>query len=141
MFIDVGDHPDSHSLTHSFATRCSSDLGRVPREAMVSTRNRAPWPAASIALRMAAMSFTTLDAVSTCTTSTALILPALSCFSRASSAAGSTARRQSPGSTSTSTPIIFRSEEHTSELQSLMRISYAVFCLKKKKTHQYHLTT
>src|SRR3546814_4520065 len=32
-----------------------------------------------------------------------------------------------------------RSEEHTSELQSLMRISYAVFCLKKKKTHT-HLT-
>src|SRR3546814_1923799 len=28
-----------------------------------------------------------------------------------------------------------RSEEHTSELQSLMRISYAVFCLKKKKMH------
>src|SRR3546814_1880272 len=28
---------------------------------------------------------------------------------------------------------IFRSEEHTSELQSLMRISYAVFCLKKTK--------
>src|SRR3546814_4852341 len=28
-----------------------------------------------------------------------------------------------------------RSEEHTSELQSLMRISYAVFCLKKKKDH------
>src|SRR3546814_8200865 len=31
-----------------------------------------------------------------------------------------------------------RSEEHTSELQSLMRISYAVFCLKKKKTKQIH---
>src|SRR3546814_8336486 len=30
--------------------------------------------------------------------------------------------------------LIARSEEHTSELQSLMRISYAVFCLKKKKT-------
>src|SRR3546814_5985748 len=29
---------------------------------------------------------------------------------------------------------VLRSEEHTSELQSLMRISYAVFCLKKKKT-------
>src|SRR3546814_4466257 len=29
-----------------------------------------------------------------------------------------------------------RSEEHTSELQSLMRISYAVFCLKKKKEHR-----
>src|SRR3546814_7619967 len=32
-----------------------------------------------------------------------------------------------------------RSEEHTSELQSLMRISYAVFCLKKKKTQTLHL--
>src|SRR3546814_3417393 len=31
-----------------------------------------------------------------------------------------------------------RSEEHTSELQSLMRISYAVFCLKKKKTQIKH---
>src|SRR3546814_2063561 len=31
-----------------------------------------------------------------------------------------------------------RSEEHTSELQSLMRISYAVFCLKKKKNHKVH---
>src|SRR3546814_4692365 len=30
-----------------------------------------------------------------------------------------------------------RSEEHTSELQSLMRTSYAVFCLKKKNTHTY----
>src|SRR3546814_4182964 len=40
-----------------------------------------------------------------------------------------------------------RSEEHTSELQSLMRISYAVFCLKKKKkknknkTHKSHTIT
>src|SRR3546814_7934607 len=32
-----------------------------------------------------------------------------------------------------------RSEEHTSELQSLMRISYAVFCLKKKKTYDKHI--
>src|SRR3546814_2303472 len=31
-----------------------------------------------------------------------------------------------------------RSEEHTSELQSLMRSSYAVFCLKKKKSHRDH---
>src|SRR3546814_4493570 len=41
---------------------------------------------------------------------------------------------------------VLRSEEHTSELQSLMRISYAVFCLKKKQTrlqdsdcHQYEV--
>src|SRR3546814_2419103 len=43
--------------------------------------------------------------------------------------------------------IVKRSEEHTSELQSLMRISYAVFCLKKKSqlqsyphTREYHMT-
>src|SRR3546814_5454961 len=34
-----------------------------------------------------------------------------------------------------------RSEEHTSELQSLMRISYAVFCLKKKKNEKGHTNT
>src|SRR3546814_2453459 len=33
------------------------------------------------------------------------------------------------------TRVAWRSEEHTSELQSLMRISYAVFCLKKKTTY------
>src|SRR3546814_6101564 len=48
------------------------------------------------------------------------------------SAAGEHQQRHQPGQ---------RSEEHTSELQSLMRISYAVFCLKKKtnkqSTHSY----
>src|SRR3546814_1768209 len=38
-----------------------------------------------------------------------------------------------PNSAQTARPAPARSEEHTSELQSLMRISYAVFCLKKKK--------
>src|SRR3546814_6818279 len=59
---------------------------------------------------------------------------------------GKIAREEISGSTITlsslgdlggivSTPVInYRSEEHTSELKSLMRISYAVFCLKKKKT-------
>src|SRR3546814_3296589 len=47
-----------------------------------------------------------------------------------------TAAPSADGTPATS-PI--RSEEHTSELQSLMRISYAVFCLKKKKTpHPQH---
>src|SRR3546814_8973312 len=41
--------------------------------------------------------------------------------------------------TSVAYNVVFRSEEHTSELQSLMRISYAVFCLKKKNNiHQTH---
>src|SRR3546814_21113212 len=35
--------------------------------------------------------------------------------------------------------LMLRSEEHTSELQSLMRISYAVFCLKKKKQRETKL--
>src|SRR3546814_7829005 len=38
-------------------------------------------------------------------------------------------------------PASGRSEEHTSELQSLMRNSYAVFCLKTKKNHTAHTTT
>src|SRR3546814_8576404 len=42
--------------------------------------------------------------------------------------------------TTTATPLP-RSEEHTSELQSLMRISYAVFCLKNKKQHNKIPTT
>src|SRR3546814_10066907 len=37
------------------------------------------------------------------------------------------------------TSTFARSEEHTSELQSLMRISYAVFCLKKKKDHKQQI--
>src|SRR3546814_7901318 len=37
--------------------------------------------------------------------------------------------------------VLYRSEEHTSELQSLMRISYAVFCLKKKKKKRHNHST
>src|SRR3546814_1268212 len=46
------------------------------------------------------------------------------------------AKRAAQAATSDeSRPPDSRSEEHTSELQSLMRISYAVFCLKKKNNH------
>src|SRR3546814_1728539 len=37
--------------------------------------------------------------------------------------------------------VHYRSEEHTSELQSLMRISYAVFCLKKKNNYNTYTNT
>src|SRR3546814_8906525 len=60
-------------------------------------------------------------------------------------------RRHCEALSATSRYFVDRSEEHTSELQSLMRISYAVFCLKKKKTqkanhtipttNQHHLNT
>src|SRR3546814_3876013 len=49
-----------------------------------------------------------------------------------------------PGGHSNATAIMFhddRSEEHTSELQSLMRISYAVFCVKKNTKRQRHTYT
>src|SRR3546814_1554029 len=49
-------------------------------------------------------------------------------------------RPASMGLTHTSTPSKRRSEEHTSELQSLMRLSYAVFCLKKKTCEKHEMT-
>src|SRR3546814_3258103 len=48
-------------------------------------------------------------------------------------------KRASASFKSASSSTLPRSEEHTSELQSLMRISYAVFCLKKKTTQKYLL--
>src|SRR3546814_5451725 len=56
----------------------------------------------------------------------ALRLPGLEQFERAVDAAGTAGQHDDR---------VGRSEEHTSELQSLMRISYAVFCLKKKSSH------
>src|SRR3546814_10779347 len=54
-------------------------------------------------------------------------------------------RRIEPGNNSAAANRLLdrleRSEEHTSELQSLMRISYAVFCLKKKKTTKQLITS
>src|SRR3546814_5909069 len=45
-----------------------------------------------------------------------------------------------PDATAQLAPLVMRSEEHPSELQSLMRISYAVFCLNKKKNyHQQNI--
>src|SRR3546814_5815692 len=50
------------------------------------------------------------------------------------------AKRLASCSLAFTTACASRSEEHTSELQSLMRISYAVFCLKKKTHHTPHNT-
>src|SRR3546814_10787834 len=55
---------------------------------------------------------------------------------RADIAPVSPAKASAPPLTPPRGPAPMRSEEHTSELQSLMRISYAVFCLKKKTTHK-----
>src|SRR3546814_10043611 len=72
--------------------------------------------------------------------------PRTNCLSSASrcAAACSTERPSSApirsprcAESAAASPYPRRSEEHTSELQSLMRISYAVFCLQKKTTEQY----
>src|SRR3546814_4143281 len=59
---------------------------------------------------------------------------------RARRAHARTDRRRESGASGYVEDLELRSEEHTSELQSLMRISYAVFCLKKKNitTQIYH---
>src|SRR3546814_3031247 len=60
-------------------------------------------------------------------------------FLTRSADAGLTSRTSfSPSSMSARCKGSNRSEEHTSELQSLMRISYAVFCLKTTKQHKHH---
>ncbi len=74
--------------------QASMSNGMQPSEATASTISSAGCLAASIALRMAGMSLTTPDAVSICTTRMALMTWPLSRFSRSSTAAGSTARRQ-----------------------------------------------
>src|SRR3546814_3865137 len=59
--------------------------------------------------------------------------PNISMFPRQLPSVSTSPSAGAPGSSTTgSSSIGYRSEEHTSELQSLMRISYAVFCLKKK---------
>src|SRR3546814_5774789 len=57
-----------------------------------------------------------------------------SCSAAASSSKKRRRRDREAGGACMAAVSDSRSEEHTSELQSLMRISYAVFCLKKKKT-------
>src|SRR3546814_9267852 len=121
----TGDHRDLHVLTHSCPTRRSSDL----------PHSTGRWP------RLTGWAQCKTDRSSS-------ELMALAAFTgRALSA---TRHRQlvnrlfglsEPAQTGAKRPrSSFRSEEHTSELQSLMRISYAVFCLQNKTTHRQHTT-
>src|SRR3546814_2039264 len=99
-------------MTHSFPTRRSSDLALVCRPYREDR--------------------TVDDVVVGCGPTEPLEL-LLSAVEGASTRAHAT----SPPHIHASGAVVRRSEEHTSELQSLMRISYAVFCLKKKKQNTY----
>src|SRR3546814_7739258 len=118
FFYCSGDHRDLHLLTPPFPPRRSSDLGRL----LCRRRSRLHYRAGSQRKRRV------VDLES------CALLPRRKCARSIGSPPTVTAFPASrlwkaPGATS---PI--RSEEHTYELQSLMRISYAVFCLKKQNT-------
>src|SRR3546814_4737435 len=115
LFKCYGDHRDLHELTHSFPTRRASDLYQE------RLQDRLDRQIASPELKQAYVerNVGTGDAL------THLTIPSIEVDVVV--VEGTTASALRAG----------RSEEHTSELQSLMRISYAVFCLKKKKCTVY----
>src|SRR3546814_10380079 len=110
FFELYGVHRDLHVLTHSFPTRRSSDLTTASCSGWPSGPGRPRPPPSAARGRLPASP---------------------GCWpARPSPRDLPGAPWPRPGRPS---PPLSRSEEHTSELQSLMRISYAVFCLKKKK--------
>src|SRR3546814_8819020 len=115
-----GDHLDLHVLTHSFPPRRSSDLAR--RLSRDSKRSPMIDSAAS------AIPAATTPKIDHLANSSAPKLPG---HHQADASNHTVAAVTPPAAPSQVLPG--RSEEHTSELQSLMRISYAVFCLQKKK--------
>src|SRR3546814_6720638 len=109
VFSVYGDHRDLHVLTHAFPPRRSSDLAR-PTVAR-------PWHRLAPVRPLVERRFVTVRVQA----------ERLRLLDRhIGVAVRQVARRLAEQQE------VFRSEEHTSELQSLMRISYAVFCLKKK---------
>src|SRR3546814_5477975 len=107
-------------MTHAFPTRRSSDLQgqlakcrkRNPGQCPRSLRNSMPAPCGPLWTPVSGASLSPGKGAQGCSRS----------------------RTCSDKRPSADIGPTLRSEEHTSELQSLMRISYAVFCLKKKKT-------
>src|SRR3546814_6391589 len=124
LFVKLdGDHRDLHVLTHSFPTRRSSDLGRrAPRAPRGRRRRRRQAPRRPPSRPARSARRCRHD-------------PFRSRASRSPPRRGGGVRASPPAPP---WDCHTRSEEHTSELQSLMRISYAVFCLKKKKKNKKH---
>src|SRR3546814_20851447 len=107
LFKFYGDHRDLHVLTHSFPTRRASDL--LNMFTLIAIGTGAAWLFSMAAVLIPDAfppSFRMADGSLPVYFEAAAVIVTL---------------------------VLLRSEEHTSELQSLMRISYAVFCLNKKK--------
>src|SRR3546814_9446134 len=114
IFYGYGDHRDLHVLTHSFPTRRSSDLYKLPPR-FASRACRGGSRMIRFVIGVIRLYFGLGVIFGTIVFGS--ILYQYFAMERVKESLGTV-----------------RSEEHTSELQSLMRISYAVFCLKKKKT-------
>src|SRR3546814_13270634 len=118
IFYYNGVHRDLRVLTHSIPSRRSSDLEKSASGSAIEVS--ASFVSGSALSRSD-------SAISTSTTSGSVSQRIISGLATSSSAGASAGRISGAN-------VAIRSEEHTSELQSLMRISYAVFCLKKKKS-------
>src|SRR3546814_3361273 len=124
FFFSVdGHHRDLHVLTHPFPTRRSSDLNAARLKA---ERHRLPRRGRYAMLRE--LRFCPLSP-----RSPAAVRQRRGVSSFRGACHAALPSPASIRSKATRGIRIRRSEEHTSELQSLMRISYAVFCLKQKK--------
>src|SRR3546814_14574818 len=125
FFSEYGVHRDLHVLTHSFPTLRSSDLhNSLPVLRSSAIRRPSSAPTNSLSPHTATPRLTTSQQAET---------------ARSPGTSGSNFHKDLPVAASQALTFdqawvtYMRSEEHTSELQSLMRISYAVFCLKQKK--------
>src|SRR3546814_8228381 len=120
FFFEVHGYPPyQHVLTHSFPTRRSSDLWPPTALASPAPTERPPPVKGPEPMSVH---------VDTARRQSTAALPT------AIDPKGETFRTNLAAQQAN---LAERSEEHTSELQSLMRISYAVFCLKKTKTHKH----
>src|SRR3546814_9957895 len=162
VFSFNGDHRDLRLLTHSFPTRRSSELrgvacaraggargegnrqadvgvarqARIDDARLAGTRRRRDDEEGAAHVHSMFCTCSRTWSISTLSSTAAAEVRASTDFeprvlaSRLNSCSRKSSRRPAGAS--------WRSEEHTSELQSLMRISYAVFCLKKKNKLQTH---
>src|SRR3546814_11285529 len=121
FFYFYGDHRDLHVLTHSFPTRRSSDLCLALHAGQPCAFGF--WIGCTSGIGQSLCWHCCGDDAGGCPWSTLWRLDAGSADFLGRGVESLYNRRCLRG----------RSEEHTSELQSLMRISYAVFCLKKKR--------
>src|SRR3546814_950761 len=138
VFIGNGDHRDLHVRTHPFPTRRSSDLeGPQGEHGCSGSYQRCDSQPHAEASRQATPRFGEALTGGRTRPIVELMRGCLPGQSTSHTAPERSRSWSSPGprwATASASCASTRSEEHTSELQSLMRSSYAVFCLKKNKT-------